>query len=116
MTSTSKANFFILVISGLVLPSVTLAHHSPNVHFDRSEVIEIEGTLSKLAWRHPHVQLEVETTDAQGIKKVWEVEYLAPSFLMRQGISKDLFSVGDTLKVAGFIGRANKAALFTTNI
>ena len=58
----------------------------------------------------------METIDEQGIIKSWEIEYLAPSFLMRQGIPADLFRIGDVLKVAGFIGRANKAAIFTTNI
>jgi len=104
------------LITGLLLPSLTFAHHSPNVHFDRSQIIEIEGELTELTWRNPHVQFELEATDEQGVTKIWEMEYLAPSFLMRQGISKDLFKLGDTLKVAGYVGRANKAALFTTNV
>jgi len=113
----SVPKFFVLLAAWLALSSVSvLAHHSPNVHFDRSQVIEIEGELTDIYWRNPHVQLEVETTDEQGATKTWEIEYLAPSFLMRQGISPDLFKVGDTLKVAGFLGRANKAAIFTTNI
>ena len=100
----------------LVLPSITFAHHSPNVHYDRSQIIEIDGELTALTWRNPHVQFEVETVDEQGVSQTWEMAYLAPSFLMRQGISKDLFVVGDMLKVAGYVGRANKAALFTTNV
>ncbi|MED5534070.1 MAG: DUF6152 family protein [Pseudomonadota bacterium] len=100
----------------VLLPISALTHHSPNVHFDRSETIEIEGELTEIYWRNPHVQLTVETSDAQGVIESWEIEYLAPSFLMRQGIPADLFRIGDTLRIAGFIGRANKAAIFTTNI
>jgi hypothetical protein len=98
------------------LPVLAFTHHSPNVHFDRSEIIEIEGELTEIYWRNPHVQIVLETTDEQGVMKTWEIEYLAPSFLKRQGISADLFGVGDTLKIAGFLGRINKAAIFTTNI
>ena len=112
----SVPKFLAFLAAWLVLPPISLAHHSPNVHFDRSQVVEIEGELTELNWRNPHVQLTLETTDAQGVTQAWEIEYLAPSFLMRQGISQDLFRVGDTLKVAGFVGRANKAAIFTTNI
>jgi hypothetical protein len=112
----SKVKGLKLLIVSFALPSITFAHHSPNVHFDRTQIIEIEGELTELTWRNPHVQFEVETTDEQGVTKTWEMEYLAPSFLMRQGISKEIFRVGDKLKVAGYVGRANKEAHFTTNV
>ncbi len=115
MRSVLRFSTFLLVWL-VLLPISASAHHSPNVHFDRSEIIEIEGELTETYWRNPHVQLVLEAPDAQGVMKVWEIEYLAPSFLMRQGIPADLFRVGDILKVAGFVGRANKAAIFTTNI
>lgn len=100
----------------LMTCSVVLAHHSPNVHYDRSEVVEIEGDLIEIAWRNPHVQLTVVETDDQGVEKHWEAEYLAPSFLARQGITPDLLNEGDRIRIAGYVGRANRAALFTTNI
>ena len=92
------------------------AHHSPNVHYDRSEIVDIEGELTEIAWRNPHVQLTVVEIDDQGVEKHWEAEYLAPSFLARQGVSPDLLNEGDRIRIAGYVGRANKAALFTTNI
>jgi hypothetical protein len=105
-----------ILVACCLPPLLAFAHHSPNVHFDRSEVIEIEGELTEIYWRNPHVQLTVETTVEQGAKKTWEIEYLAPSFLSRQGVTADLLREGDTIRIAGFIGRANKAALFSTNI
>ena len=81
-------------------PLLAFAHHSPNVHFDRSEVIEIEGELTEIYWRNPHVQLTVETTVEQGAKKTWEIEYLAPRFLSRQGVTADLLREGDTIRIA----------------
>ena len=106
----------ILAATLMLSPMGVRAHHSPNVHFDRSEIIEIEGELTELRWRNPHVQLTVETIDEQGETSIWDVEYLAPSFLSRQGISRDLFIEGETLRVAGYLGRSNKAAIFSTNI
>jgi len=113
----SAPKLSVAILAACCLPSLpTFAHHSPNVHFDRSEIIEIEGKLTEIYWRNPHVQLTVETTDEQDVKKTWEAEYLAPSFLFRQGVTADLLREGDSIRIAGFIGRANKSALFSTNI
>ena len=105
-----------LLVVGGVSPLIGGAHHSPNVHFDRSETIEIEGKLTEVNWRNPHVQLIVETINEQDVKKSWEAEYLAPSYLSRQGITSDLLKEGDIIKIAGYVGRANKSALFSKNI
>ena len=105
-----------LLVVGGFSPLIGGAHHSPNVHFDRSETIEIEGKLTEVNWRNPHVQLIVETINEQDVKKSWEAEYLAPSYLSRQGITSDLLKEGDIIKIAGYVGRANKSALFSKNI
>ena len=97
-------------------PFAVLSHHSPNVHFDRTQTVEFTGELVELDWRNPHVLMTVHSTDDQGNEIEWELEYLAPSFLSRQGITRDLFNIGDTIRVAGFPGRSNPHAVFTTNI
>ncbi len=97
-------------------PPAALSHHSPNVHFDRTETVEFTGELTQITWRNPHVLMSVRTTNDNGEHVVWNLEYLAPSFLSRQGISKELFTTGDIVRVAGFRGRTNPTALFATNI
>jgi hypothetical protein len=104
------------IVGYLALTSITSAHHSPNVHFDRSQTVEFTGELTELIWRNPHVLMTVRATDETGADVVWDLEYLAPSFLSRQGITRDLFSVGDIIRVAGFPARVNPHAIFTTNI
>ena len=79
-------------------------------------MVEIEGEVTAIAWRNPHVQITVESADGQGVARHWEAEYLAPSFLVRQGVSADLIHAGDRIRIAGYVGRTNPAALFTTNI
>ncbi|MEE8543571.1 MAG: DUF6152 family protein [Gammaproteobacteria bacterium] len=95
---------------------IAVAHHSPNVHFDRTETVEFTGELTRIAWRNPHVLMSVRTTNDAGVQVVWDLEYLAPSFLSRQGISEELFSTGDIVRVAGYPGRTSPTALFATNI
>jgi hypothetical protein len=105
-----------IALSAICGLSITYAHHSPNVHFDRSQTIEFTGELTDIVWQNPHVLMTVHAADEQGNQTEWELEYLAPSFLSRQGIGRDLFNVGDVIRVAGFPGRSNAHAVFTTNI
>ncbi len=106
----------VVVSSYFAAYSIAFAHHSPNVHFDRSQTVEFTGELAKIAWQNPHVLMTVHSPNDQGEDVEWELEYLAPSFLSRQGITPELFSVGDIIRVAGFPGRTNNHAIFTTNI
>ncbi len=107
---------FAVALGSLTQPLAALAHHSPNVHFDRTQTVEFIGELTRIAWRNPHVLMTVRTTADDGAQVVWNLEYLAPSFLSRQGISQDLFSTGDIVRVAGYPGRTSPTALFATNI
>jgi len=107
---------FVVALGFISLPLAAPAHHSPNVHFDRTETVEFTGELTRITWRNPHVLMSVLTTNHSGEKIVWNLEYLAPSFLSRQGISQELFRTGDIVRVAGFPGRTSPTALFATNI
>ena len=55
----------------LALSAAAGAHHSPNVHFDRGDVLEIAGSLTEIEWRNPHTLLVVETVGDDGSTVVW---------------------------------------------
>ena len=82
-----------------------MAHHS-TTHFSQ-EVSELEGTLVDLHWRNPHVYFFLETEEANGEKKVWEMEAGTIYMIGRAGVTRDLFEVGESIKVAG-----NKSNLY----
>ncbi len=100
----------------LALSAAAGAHHSPNVHFDRGDVVEIAGTLTEIEWRNPHTLLVVETVGDDGSTVVWLGETRASTQLARAGLGPDIFHVGDTLRVAGFRARRNPYAMFVTNV
>jgi hypothetical protein len=93
-----------------------LAHHSPNLHFIRGEIVEIDGILTAAEWQNPHTQLAVTVTDANGADEVWLIEGRSASQYVRAGVTQDAFQVGDPIRIAGFPGRRNPTALFATNI
>ena len=56
----------VTVAAALVsLPIAGSAHHSMT-EFGRDVVIEIEGVMSKVSWRNPHILYELTSTDDTG--------------------------------------------------
>ena len=82
----------------LGLSSVAHAHHS-TTHFS-DDVIEMEGTLVELKWRNPHVYFYLEVEE-DGDKTIWEMEAGTIYMIGRAGVTKDMFTVGEKIRVAG---------------
>jgi hypothetical protein len=104
-----------LLVSALVLPQA-LAHHSTvaNPALYRAEnLVELEGEITEVFWRNPHVRLGLKVIDDAGETKVWELE-LGPAGTMsleRRGITSDFVNPGDRVKAAGFLSRWSRDSL-----
>lgn len=83
----------------LMLSVGAQAHHS-TTHFS-PDVSEMQGVLVDLHWRNPHVVFYLETDEANGQTKTWEMEAGTIYMIGRAGVTRDLFTVGDTIRVAG---------------
>jgi hypothetical protein len=69
------------------------AHHS-QAAFDTSREIVIEGTVSRLDWKNPHIYLFVQTTDEKGGKRVQQIEGLAVTQAMVDGLDRKALKQG----------------------
>jgi hypothetical protein len=103
------------LIAALVSPLLVQAHHSRNFYFDQSKLVEVEGTITKVLWRHPHARLWIEADAAFG-GGTWELETTPPSILEREGINKELLQVGNHVKVAGAPARQQANAMEVSHI
>ena len=99
----------------LLLPVVTFAHHSVGAFFDRSTVLELEGTITRILWRNPHVGFVLLTGSAKGGAE-WALEGDAINSLERSGITRESFGIGDRVRVAGWPDRRGGNAMFLTNL
>ncbi len=80
--------------------------------FNAGAAIDFAETLSnRYQWINPHVFLWVESTDDAGNKVTYEVEGSPPAFLARQGLTKDVLTVGARVTVNGRPGRDPKRGL-----
>ena len=81
------------------------AHHSFAAEFDSKKPIAITGTIAKLDWINPHANLYLDAKDDSGKVVRWTLQTLPPSMLIRRGVKRDIFSVGQTVTVSGFAAK-----------
>ena len=91
------------------------AHHNPNVHYDRNQEVEIYGVLTDVLWRSPHVRLTVLVQEEDGTDVEWTLDEDAHIALLRRGVTREQYRIGEPIRVAGFRGRRNPNSLFVTN-
>ncbi len=90
----------VAVTLAAVLPQATQAHHS-FADFNKRYTIEIEGVVTEVRWRNPHVMLTVEVEDESGAAQTWELETESVGMLRRMNVDSNVIHVGDRVKVAG---------------
>ena len=105
----------LLKLALLLSVSPALAHHSVAA-FDRSVLHEIEGTLVDVRWRNPHVTFIVRVSDPGGAVQDWELQAGAVYPHQRAGLSGDMFSVGDSVRVAGWRSTQRPDLMIVSNM
>ena len=63
------------------------AHHNMSAIFDFNQRVTISGTLAKVDWRNPHIELVVDAKEGQRAE-TWRLEGPAPGFFRDRDISK----------------------------
>lgn len=92
------------------------AHHSVAAGFDPQQMIELEGELTEIRWQNPHILLTLAVTGSDGRAVSWELETLSANGIGRTGIARDLFRLGDRIKVAGNPSRRGLERLWAVHI
>ena len=85
-----------LVVS-LLAPPGALGHHSIFGRFDGGSIVELDGEVTGVVWRNPHVSFSM-TSDAG---ETWEIETTSLSNLRKWSIPPDFIEVGDRIRIAG---------------
>ena len=115
MSNTKYETAFYL--SGLcLLPLAALGHHAAQVTYHTDRVIEVEGEITNLVWRNPHIRFTIDVADGEGPTELWNVESVPVTRLTRVGVSADLVSIGQTVRVAGFPSKRSSTELFAINL
>jgi len=88
----------VLVVTMFATASV-LAHHNVAAIYDAEKPIPIDGTITEVLWRNPHVFVFVDAKDNDGTIVNWKVELLGGLVLNHEGIARDVLKAGDPVSM-----------------
>ena len=97
-------------------PVVSQAHHSFAAEFLADEWVTIEGEVTQVWFKNPHVRYYVDVTDENGEVTQWDARTNAASMLQRFGWNKNSIKVGDKVTMYGNAGRGGKNLISIFNV
>jgi Family of unknown function (DUF6152) len=75
----------------LLAGSAAWAHHNMSALFDFNDRVTLNGTLSKIDWRNPHIYLAVDVKSGAESGQSWSIEGPPPNFFRTRDITKTDF-------------------------
>ena len=77
-----------VALSGILLAGSAWAHHNMTALFDFNDRVTLSGTLTKVDWRNPHIELIVDAKSGGDQAQTWSLEGPPPSFFRARDINK----------------------------
>ena len=86
--------------------AVAVAHHSTTAIYLEDSTITLEGTVTRVEWRNPHIWFYIDVVGEDGNVTNWGVEFQTPPLRMfRRGWTQESLQVGDVVTVDGSLPR-----------
>ena len=92
--TTSWGFAFVLVAGVSFVAEPLLAHHGRGNTYDTSRQVEIDGTITEVLWRNPHISIFVDVTDDDGLVTNWRIEHSPIHRLAQQGYNRNTLKPG----------------------
>ena len=103
------------ILVGLIsVPIAGYAHHSVSGLYE-DIVVELQGEVTSVLWRNPHVGFTMSVRDENGDAQEWDMAMTALSNLRRWQIPRDFLVVGETIRVAGKPSKRGGNAMYISN-
>jgi hypothetical protein len=99
-----------LMLSALILAAILstpplLAHHNVAQIYDAEKPVPLNGTVTAILWRTPHVFVFVDVKDNTGHTVNWKVEWLSAMTIFREGFTRDSLHVGDAINMTACVAK-----------
>jgi|SRR5262245_61391373 len=77
----------LVALAALVFAGAAWAHHNMSAIYDFNDRIMMTGTLTKIDWRNPHIELIVSTKNGQEVQS-WALEGPSPTFFRARDVTR----------------------------
>jgi Family of unknown function (DUF6152) len=96
-----------LTLAGLLMTGTLWAHHSPSAVFDMTKPFVLTGTLTKVDWVNPHIDIFVDAMGPDGSAESWKFESNPPSWFRHVGLNRADFAnvIGQTVTIGAVRAR-----------
>ena len=74
------------------------AHHS-RAMFDTDRLVSVEGVVTNVEWRNPHMWVTLDVPTADGGTESWGFEGSGTASMVASGISPQILKVGNRVKI-----------------
>lgn len=99
-----------------VLSPFATGHHSIAVEYDMHTQETIEGVVSEVWFKNPHVRYYIAVADQEGGEVIWNAHGHNPVTLVRTGWTPDVIQAGDRISITGDVTRDGTPKLFIRTI
>jgi hypothetical protein len=94
------------MLSAVILSATPLlAHHNVTQIYDAEQPVPLNGTVTAIQWRNPHVFVFVDVKGETGNVVNWKVELLAGLTLNREGFTRDSLHIGDPINMTACVAK-----------
>ena len=80
------------------------AHHS-RAMYDTDVLISVEGVVTDVQWKNPHMWITLDVPGANGAVESWGFEGSGSAAMVASGISPQILKVGNRVKIIAHPGR-----------
>ena len=97
------------VVLAALMAGSAWAHHNMSALFDFNDRVTLNGTLTKMDWRNPHIYLTVDAKRGTGTEE-WSIEGPAPNFFRTREITKADIEMAIGKMVTAEVSRARNGS------
>ena len=95
-----KIVFLVIVL----LSAPSLSHHNYRMRYDPETIITLEGIVTQVDWKNPHIEIFVDVEEDGEIFS-WVLPTAAPGVASRNGMTAETVAVGERIVVSGWPSR-----------
>ena len=94
-----KAIGILAALLGFVSIAAPLSAHHSRAMFDVDVFIAVEGVVTNVEWRNPHMWVTLDVPTDDGKTESWGFEGSGAASMVASGISPEILKVGNRVKI-----------------